>query len=88
MRIIPNDQVEKTLIPPDTERRYERRRQRSPVLPREVGPVLCAQCSFENPVSEGWLVVSDGSERTIVCPECGHVADHRTERSAPAPRAD
>ncbi|WP_050032310.1 hypothetical protein [Halorubrum halophilum] len=50
--------------------------------------LFCAECSFENPVSEGWLVVSDGDERTIVCPECGHVADHRTERSAPAPRAD
>jgi DNA-directed RNA polymerase subunit RPC12/RpoP len=50
--------------------------------------LFCAECSFENPVSEGWLVVSDGDERTIVCPECGHVADHRTARSAPAPRAD
>ncbi|WP_435100278.1 hypothetical protein [Halorubrum sp. N11] len=50
--------------------------------------LFCAECSFENPVSEGWLVVSEGDERTIVCPECGHVADHRTARSAPAPRAD
>jgi uncharacterized Zn finger protein len=51
--------------------------------------LFCAECSFQNPVSDGWLVVSDGDERTIVCPECGHVADHRTERSAPAPtRAD
>jgi predicted RNA-binding Zn-ribbon protein involved in translation (DUF1610 family) len=41
-------------------------------------------CGFESPVSDGWLVVSDGDERTIVCPECGHAADHRTERSAPA----
>ncbi len=51
--------------------------------------LFCAECSFQNPVPEGWLVVSDGDERTIVCPECGHVADHRTERSAPSPkRAD
>jgi len=46
--------------------------------------LFCAECSFQNPVSEGWLVVSDGDARTIVCPECGHVADHRTERSAPS----
>ncbi|WP_435075726.1 hypothetical protein [Halorubrum sp. HHNYT27] len=50
--------------------------------------LFCAECSFQNPVSKGWLVVSDGEERTIVCPECGHVADHRTERSAPSPKAD
>ena len=51
--------------------------------------LFCAECSFQNPVSEGWLVVSDGDERAVVCPECGHVADHRTERSAPPPkRAD
>jgi uncharacterized Zn finger protein len=56
---------------------------------RRKSVLFCAECSFENPVSEGWLVVSDGSERTIVCPECGHVADHRTARSAPKPkRAD
>jgi uncharacterized Zn finger protein len=53
---------------------------------RRKSVLFCAECSFENPVSEGWLVVSDGSERTIVCPECGHVADHRTERSAPKPK--
>jgi len=47
--------------------------------------LFCAECSFQNPVSEGWLIVSDGDERTVVCPECGHVADRRTERSAPAP---
>ena len=51
--------------------------------------LFCAECSFENPISDGWLVVSDGEKRTIVCPECGYVADHRTERSAPSTqRAD
>ena len=60
----------------------------SPPPSRRKSVLFCVECSFENPVTEGWLVVSDGDERTIVCPECGHVADHRTERSAPAPRAD
>ena len=56
---------------------------------RRKSVLFCTECSFENPVSKGWLVVSDGDERTIVCPQCGHVADHRTERSAPSPqRAD
>jgi len=53
---------------------------------RRKSVLFCAECSFENPVSEGWLVVSDGDERTIVCPQCGHIADHRTERSAPSPQ--
>ncbi len=53
---------------------------------RRKSVLFCAECSFENPVSEGWLVVGDGDERTIVCPQCGHVADHRTERSAPSPQ--
>ncbi|MUW15274.1 hypothetical protein GJ633_11905 [Halorubrum sp. CBA1125] len=51
---------------------------------RRKSTLFCAVCGFESPVSDGWLVVSDGDERTIVCPECGHAADHRTERSAPA----
>ena len=62
---------------------------RGPRSSRRKSVLFCAECSFENPVSEGWLVVSDGDERTIVCPECGYVADHRTERSAPSTqRAD
>ena len=53
---------------------------------RRKSVLFCPECSFESPVSEGWLVVSDGDGRTIVCPECGHVVDHRTERSAPTPQ--
>jgi len=50
--------------------------------------LFCAECHFESPISDGWLVVSDGDERTIVCPECGHAVDHRKEQPVPAPRAD
>lgn len=46
--------------------------------------LFCAECSFQSPITDGWLVVTDGEDRTIVCPECGYVADHRTERSVPA----
>ncbi|GAA0722633.1 MULTISPECIES: hypothetical protein [Halorubrum] len=48
--------------------------------------LFCPECRFESALSDGWLVVSDGDERTVVCPECGHVADHRSERSAPTPQ--
>ena len=48
--------------------------------------LFCSECRFESSLSDGWLVVSDGDERTVVCPQCGHVADHRPERSAPTPR--
>ncbi|TKX76910.1 hypothetical protein EXE53_29355 [Halorubrum sp. SD626R] len=50
---------------------------------RRKSVLFCAECSFESALNEGWLVVSDGDERTVVCPECGHVADHRPEPSAP-----
>jgi|GEM_PF-328481 len=59
-------------------------------LSREKSVLFCAECSFENPISDGWLIVNEGDERTVVCPDCGHVADHRTAPSAPtqAPHAD
>jgi len=54
-----------------------------PRSPRPKSVLFCPACGFESPVSEGWLVVSDGDERAVVCPRCGHVADRRTERSTP-----
>jgi uncharacterized Zn finger protein len=48
--------------------------------------LFCPECRFESVLSDGWLVVSDGDERTVVCPECGHVADQRSEPSAAARR--
>ncbi|ELZ61518.1 MULTISPECIES: hypothetical protein [Halorubrum] len=57
-----------------------------PQSSRGKSVLFCAECRFESALSDGWLVVSDGDERTVVCPECGHVADHRSERSAPTPQ--
>jgi len=56
-----------------------------PRSPRPKSVLFCPACDFESPVSDGWLVVSDGGERAVVCPECGCVVDRRTERSASVP---
>lgn len=45
--------------------------------------LFCPECGYDSPTTDNWLEVTTADDRTLVCPVCGAVVDHRTQPRPP-----
>jgi len=40
--------------------------------------LFCPECSHEGPLPDDWDIATTGSDRLLVCPDCGTTIDRRS----------
>ncbi len=57
---------------------YTYRDDSHPPPERQKMVLFCPECSHEGPLSDDWDVTTTGSDRLLVCPDCGTTVDRRS----------